>query len=182
MIRVPKSSFAIIAAIAVAGCASGPRAAAPVQTTTMRVGGVQPIEIRTDAGLAQTNFYAPIADVFQALEAAYRTLEIPIMHRNPSKYEVGNQNHEARRIDGLRMSRYVDCGTSINGPLANTYEITLSIMSVLATTDDEGVSVTTVLGARGEPRATSGNPIPCNSLGVLEERVAQLVAEELIGQ
>jgi hypothetical protein len=134
----------------------------------------------TEANLGFVTFYAPSARVFAAVNEAYGRLEIPITIRNQQANRLGNGGLEVNRIEGLRMSTYVDCGQDRNGRLANTHAITLTVISVLKSVENDGVEVTTVLSAFGKPRATSGNAVPCNSTGALEERIAELAGEALI--
>lgn len=75
------------------------------------------------------------------------------------------------------MSKYFRCGTGMLGALADEYNITLSIVTRLTDTPGGGTRILTVVDAIGRPRATSGNPLRCESSGVLELRVAQLIAE-----
>ena len=119
--------------------------------------------------------------VWGKMTVVFEQLDIPIEHAVSDQMEIGNLRHRPRRIEGKRMSNYLDCGTNFNGALANTHEITLSIMVRVTPTDDGGSLVTTVLDAFGEPRAVSGNTIHCESHGTLEERIPELVTELLGG-
>jgi len=111
----------------------------------------------------------------------FERLEIPVEHHVDANMEMGNLRAKVRRVEGKRMSNYLDCGTNFNGALANMHDITLSIMVRVTASDDGGSVVSTVLDAFGEPRAVSGNTIHCESHGTLEERVPELVAEILTG-
>ena len=164
----------------VAACASAGDPQPPQQTTTMRIGNTRAIEVTTDAGLGQTTYYASSERVFAAVDEAYGRLEIPLTIRNPRTSQIGNGGLEVNRIEDKRMSTYFDCGQDRNGRLANTHAITLTVVTALRSVENDGVEISTVVSGFGEPRATSGNAIPCNSTGALERRIAQLAGAALI--
>jgi hypothetical protein len=160
-------------------CASGPP---PIQTQTTTLRGYgEAVEMTTQAALDQTTFYATSERVFAAVDEAYGRLEIPLTIRTAgAAARLGNAAYTTNRIEGQRMATYVDCGQDRNGRLANTHEITLMVVTALKSVADGGVEVSTILSAVGEPRAYSGNAIPCNSTGALEDRIAELVGAVLI--
>jgi len=164
-------------------CASGSSETTPqppTQTTTLRGYG-ESVEMTVSAAVDQTTFYASTGQVFAAVDEAYGRLGIPITIRNSgASSRLGNAALQVNRIDEKRMATYVDCGQDRNGRLANTHEITLTVVTALKSVADGGVEVSTLLSAFGEPRAYSGNAVPCNSTGALEEMIADLVGDALI--
>lgn len=172
-----------------AGCASssgsgGPDAddAAPLPPQTrnvLRVANYAPVEIFNEPGVGVRVVAASARNAWGVLGGVYEQLGIPISESNPRAMQLGNPGYRARRVEGDRMNAFIDCGSDFSGPLANQYDITLSIMTKLTAKDDESTEVLTIMDAYGRPQAVSGNPIHCQSRGVLEMRVAQLVAEAL---
>jgi len=150
-------------------------------TTTLRGYG-EAVEMTTRNVADQRTFYAPTPRVLAAVDETYATLEIPITIRNSATSTLGNGGLQVNRIEGKRMATYVDCGQDRNGRLANTHNMTLSIVTTLDSVEDDGVEVSTLVTAFGKPRATSGNTIPCNSTGELERRIAELVGQILISE
>lgn len=161
-------------------CASsGPRSAsrdAP-QRTMVEGGGFGGIELFTEPGVGERTIEVESADVWKILPGVYEQLEIPVTLSDPGRKELGNRGYRARRIEGARMSRYFRCGTGMLGALADEYNITVSVVTRLTDEPGGGTKILTTVDAIGRARATSGNTFRCESTGVLELRVAQLVSE-----
>ncbi len=167
-----------------AGCGSSPSQdaprAAPVRSV-VRVAGSAPVEMHTEASVAQRTFQVPAEEVWALLPGVFERLEIPVTTIDPAARELGNPGFLARRVEGKRMNSYLDCGTMLGGAIANSHDITLSVITRLTAQEGGATSVTTVLDATARAQATSGGPVHCQSRGVLEERIGRLVAEALAG-
>lgn len=189
------SHLRLIAVTAVAvvagtiGCASGPSGSSnaendgpvvPAETrTVLRVGNYGRAEIFNEPGVGVRTIGVGAEVAWRALGGVYVELGIPVTSSNPRTMEIGNPGYTARRVGGDRMNTFVDCGSDLSGPLANQYEVTLTISTKLTAKGPEETEVLTIVDAFGEPRAVSGNMVHCQSRGVLELRVAQEVAEAL---
>jgi len=176
----PRIALVLLMAGVLGACAaSGPRATvrdAP-RRTVVEGGGFGAIELFTEPGVGERTIEVETADVWAILPGVYEQLQIPVSLTDPGRKELGNRGYRARRIEGARMSKYFRCGTGMLGALADEYNITLSVVTRLTDAPEGGTTILTVVDAVGRPRATSGNPLRCESTGVLELRVAQLVAE-----
>lgn len=173
-------AFAVLLAGTFSACASsdpGGTTRATPQRSMVEGGGFGGIELFTQPGVSERTIDAASVDVWEILPSVFEQLQIPITLSDPGKKELGNQGYRARRIEGSRMSKYFRCGTGMLGALADEYNITLSIVTRLTDAPGGGTRILTVVDAIGRPRATSGNPLRCESSGVLELRVAQLIAE-----
>lgn len=152
----------------------------PAQTrNVLRVADYAPVEIYNEPGVGVRVVAASARNAWGVLGGVYEQMGIPVTQANPRAMQLGNPGYRARRVEGDRMNTFIDCGSDFSGPLANQYDITLSITTKLTPKDDESTEVLTVMDAYGRPQAVSGNPIHCQSRGVLEMRVAQAVAEAL---
>jgi hypothetical protein len=175
---------ALTLALLTAACASSSSqdvpSAAPVRSV-MRVAGTAPVEVHTEASVAERTFQVPVEEVWAVVPGVYERLEIPITSADPTARELGNPGYLARRVEGKRMNSYLDCGTQLGGSIANSYDVTLSVVTRVTAREGGSTSVRTVLDATAKARATSGNPVHCQSRGVLEERIGRLVAEALAG-
>jgi hypothetical protein len=164
------------------GSAEGePEPPVPATTRTVfNIGPYPPLEIFTEPGVGSRTISAKSEHVWAVLPAVYERLGIPPTLSDPDNLTMGNQGYRASRVDGQRMNDVIDCGSGLAGPLANQYEVTLTVLTALTPRVDDTVLTTTV-DAFGEPRAVTGNRIHCQSRGVVELRVAQVVAETLEG-
>ena len=171
----------LLLTVAAAGCASStsePTRAAPTRTS-VRIGNEAPIEMYTEAGRGESTVLAPSADVWGVLASVFEQLEIPVTRSDHRIPEMGNLGYRARRVEGKRMSSYLDCGTNLGGQLANQYDITLSVITRLSDGPTGTTIVVTTVDAYGEPRATSGNQVHCQTRDALEDRISELIAEKL---
>lgn len=173
-------ALALLLAGTLNACASsdpGATTRATPQRSMVEGGGFGGIELFTEPGVGERTIEAGSADVWKVLPSVFEQLQIPITLSDPGRKELGNRGYRARRIEGARMSKFFRCGTGMLGALADDYNITLSVVTRLTDAPGGGTQILTVVDAIGRPRATSGNPLRCESSGVLELRVAQLIAE-----
>lgn len=114
-----------------------------------------------------------VADVTQALLAAYGDLGMPAVSAEPGAGRVASREFEApSRIGGRPISSYVDCGSDPMGsPRAASYAVWLIARSSVAAVDSGHVTVGTVVRATARQRGVSADPIVCESTGALEKRV-----------
>ena len=176
----------LIALGAVGACApSGadtatlPEAASPVRISGQR-GGIGSTEIHNDPRIVSRTVAAPVDSVWAALPTVFEALGIGQAGADPEQRVFGNPEFRPRRIDGQRLSRYVDCGLGITAvPKADDYEVTMSVLTRLTPATDGGTVVATTVGATGKPRGVSGNAVHCPSKGTLEARIVEGLHREL---
>ena len=178
-------SQAILAALACFACApSGPSNTPPPPEVVTRVyepggGGVEMYNV---AGVGAREIPAPIDSVWMSLPRVYEMLEIPDVGAEPDQRLYGNLEFRARRIEGKRLSTFIDCGMGATAvPYADDYQITMSVSTRLESSGNNATTAITTVSANGRPRAVSGNPVHCSSKGTLETRVADLVMYVLLG-
>lgn len=175
---------------AIGACASpGPDGARPAPESVKPVGisgsrgGIGRTEIHNEPRTVVRTVPAPVDSVWAVLPRVYEMLGIPQAGIDPERRIFGNPEFRPRRIQGERLSWYVDCGPSVTAvPKADEYEVTLSLLTRLTAGETGGTVVATTVVATGKPRAVSGNPVYCQSTGTLEARVADLVLRVLRGQ
>ena len=184
--RRPLALLALLAPIWGWGCASSGSSseedAMPTAAQTrsvVRIDGYRPVEIFNEPGIGMRTIDAEVGMAWRVLGGVYEQLGIPVAQSDPNGRQLGNPGYLARRVDGERMNSVVDCGSDFSGPLANQYDVTLTVITKLTAKGPENTQVVTVMDAYGRPRAVSGNSIHCTSRGVLEMKIAQKVAEAL---
>jgi len=114
---------------------------------------------------------------FAALDAAYAALGIPVSQRDAASRKIGNEALRARRkVGDLAMTKVVDCGGESGMPNAETYTITLTVISQVTANDAGGSLLQTVVeGAARNPLTNAANAVRCSSVGGLEARIQSLV-------
>ncbi len=176
----------IFMVLALAACGSAGAAPGPVPeariSITAAAGAMGGLRMYNEPGVGSRLVDAPLDSVWLALPKAYDLLGIPDAGVDPERTMFGNPGYRARRIEGERLSKYVDCGMGATAaPNADQYDVTVSVLTPLTPGEDGGTMVVTTVEATGKPRAVSGNPVYCQSKGTLEARVAQLVVWVLVG-
>jgi hypothetical protein len=116
-----------------------------------------------------------------ALNLAYGDLGIEIKLWNPQTGEVGNKNFSKMyRLAGKPLSEYVGCGTITTGQAADSYRVTMSVVSHV-TPNGSGSRVETQLTAYAEDIGSGKGTLACLTLGTLEERIHQFAAKHAGG-
>jgi hypothetical protein len=134
------------------------------------------VVVHTEAGVAERHVDAPKHEVLLALSQVYEMLGVPDHGVNPEGNQYGNPSFRARRIEGKRLSNYIDCGMGVTAiPNANDYQVTLMLLSWISEVDEGGTMVVTTVDATAKPRAVASNAVHCQSKGSLETRVGDLV-------
>ena len=113
------------------------------------------------------------------LPGIYQQIGIPVVTTNPSKRMVANPGFEVQRVAGSRMNRWLDCGTSRTGPMANAYQVTLRVRTELKEVDEGTTEVKSLVRGTALNRSTASYPVPCASRETLEVVIADKIAEAL---
>lgn len=175
---------AAVAAFIVAGCASG----SSISTATPEPTGAPTREIYAGDGAhvmlaptvasVETELGAPAQDVWEAAKAAYEELGIGVTYSQPGSHVGNRQFRVRRRLADTRLSRYLRCGVDVTGrPMADSYTVTFNVVSeIVKVTDLQSRMLTSLSATALKPGGTSTDPVVCVSKGLLEERIADLVA------
>lgn len=117
---------------------------------------------------------APVEQAWAALPGAYAALGIrPAGVQDPAARRYGAGPVTLRRINGERVSRFVDCGSTMSIPNADSYAVTFRIVTQLIPDATGATRVQTVLEATARPRDTAGNTVDCTSTGYAERLIVQ---------
>ncbi len=170
------------ALVAVAGCATAtPNAPGIPESTigTVAIDGVTRQIVGRDNIAEKATVAAATNLVWGVLGGVYDKMGIPVTTTDPMTMTVGNGGFETRRIDGARMNTYLDCGTNFNGPLANHYAVTISVMTTLAEVDGNRTELSTVVDGSAMSRSNAGYPVQCTTREKLEALIVKKVEEAL---
>jgi hypothetical protein len=174
----------VVSCLLLAGCASSnsaPGASVPLETVRVSGGGglgSMSVETHpTDGGPIGGNVGVPLDRAWTALRAAYDSLAIPVSTSDPATHTMGNSTLRVRRrLGGVAMSKYLNCGDTQGSPSADSYEVQLSVISVARAAEATGVtSILTTVEASARPITLAAEYTHCTSKGVLESRIVELV-------
>ncbi|MDQ6828907.1 MAG: hypothetical protein M3081_08580 [Gemmatimonadota bacterium] len=117
---------------------------------------------------------------WQALPRVYAALEIPIGTLLPDEKVLGNANYSVRRkIGGVTIMKYLDCGGTPGMPNAETFQIALSVLSRVMPTQEGFATVETTVSATGAAPSFGSPPVNCASSFELEKRIHAMLKEQL---
>ena len=123
---------------------------------------------------------APIERVWTSLHALYDTLAIPVGYMDQSTWEMGSPPYEPRRIEGKRLSLYMDCGSGHGvTSFADSYKVTLAVHTRLVPQGTHSTLMEMTIEAIARPRGGLGNAENCVSTGWMIRRSAELLREWL---
>jgi hypothetical protein len=115
-------------------------------------------------------------DVWRVLHAVFETVGIPVTERNSTNRVIGNPGHKVRRqMAGVRLGQYVDCGRMQGVPSADTYELTLSVLTRVVPAEGR----TSTLQAIGQPVNFASSSVNCSTTRRLEARIVELVKQKV---
>lgn len=161
----------------VAGCSSGGTGSMPGESRVGRDGGQQSIILENAASEVLRDVPASADRVWVALLTVYEELEIPVTDVREGARVIEAVGVRMRRIDGERLSRFYDCGSIMTGPVADRYQVTLSLQSTVTARGPGGSGLATETEAFAQSREARTGRLHCTSTGQLERLIAELVSE-----
>jgi hypothetical protein len=171
---------AMLAGAALVGCATPPP---PAQRTTREQisfdagSGFDITLLRDESVSTDTVSRAPNL-TWRGLVATYASLGLPILGADAPRRIIATRHFRAHgAFAGERMSRWMDCGSSITGDIATSYEITMRLASVIDSLQTGQSVLHTAVNATAAATGGGTTPVHCRSLGGLEKRIAAGVRE-----
>lgn len=151
-----------------------------ITTTTGDAIQINAMNIDTDVRLFSTG--TP-DQVWAVLPQVYADLGIPLTVNDSRTKTIGNAGVRVRRhIDKVPLYRYFDCGSSGSMQNAETYRITMSIMTTAQANPGGGTTVSTSITGTGKnPITSSSAEVRCSSMGNLEIRIRDMVQKKIEG-
>ena len=140
-----------------------------------RSGAVSRVDVRTEDQTRAGNLAMDYERAWALLPTLLQDLGLSVGSIDPSTGRVSHRGERVRRINGKRMSEYLDCGMgSTAQPYANLYEVALGYEVVMRRSQRTGiVEVEMRVEATAKPQDVSGNALRCTSEGTLERLVFQ---------
>lgn len=116
------------------------------------------------------------ARAWSALVQTYAGFGIPLQGADPVGRMIATNYVRAHStFAGERLSRWLDCGSSITGDIATMYEVTLRFGTLIDTSVTGRSILRTAVGATAIAPGSGTTPVNCNTRGALEKRIASLV-------
>jgi hypothetical protein len=123
---------------------------------------------------------APTATL-DAVRAAYAVLGVDIRLDDPSTGQVGNNNLvKMHKLAGVPLSEYFGCGDTMTGPAADSYSLTMSLVSHVSP-EGTGSRVDTQAQARAQNITSSNGSVRCETRGRFEAKLNALLSEKIGG-
>jgi hypothetical protein len=135
-------------------------------------------EMAPDRTVTEATVSGAPAKVLEATQQAYLRLGIPVTASDPVALLIGNaQFRPGRRFLDEPMSAFVQCGNDHMGaPLADKYQVTMDVRTVLVGTADGNTRARTTLAATARDRSGTSSPeVRCATRGVLEQRIGTTI-------
>jgi hypothetical protein len=173
-------SFLMLFAIGCAG--ANTNAAPPPQPSTELIKiqvGPQTLTLTRDHEISTIELPASRDRVWKAVVAAHETLGLAMSSLDNNAGVAVYVHQRSHLLDGNRLSKYIDCGTTIYGDRTDSYAVTVR---VTATVESRGPNTTAVhsgVNAWARDPQTSSDAVACSSTGLLEQRIAELIAAGL---
>lgn len=164
---------------------------APVPTTAPTIQTERVVTSSGGGGLAVTSANldnnirllstGTVAQVWSVLPSIYQDLNIPLTVKDDARKVIGNEGWRTRRSIGrVPMQRYLDCGRSGTIENAETYQISMTIVTTVTPNAGGGSVVGTILSATGRnPITSSTQEVRCVSTGDLEIRIRDMVQQRV---
>ena len=177
-------ALALPVALSLGACASPPREDVPAtRVNTLGLGSrfvdeAALYDLRHQADMGQTTVPASAAEVWGVLSDVFDQLEIDVSFVDAGAGTMGTENFRPRSIEGVRLSRWLDCGMGTVQANADAHQVTLTL-SVQLLPAQHGTTVRTIVDAYSRDRSQSGGSVHCVSHGRLERRIPELVMERL---
>lgn len=124
---------------------------------------------------------APRADVWLALEEAFKALDIPVSYSDQAAGELGTVKAKVmRRLGKQPLSNYLQCGEGLTGPNADSYVVYLSVAGFVKPAANDQIAVATLVTAHAIDLPNGRNDVMyCTSTGRLEDKIGKAVQKRL---
>jgi hypothetical protein len=126
------------------------------------------VVIRDDPASTTASLTVSPAQAWAAVPSAFAALGIPVVMLDSTHRFVRGAASAYHQFQRSPVSRFLDCGSTLVGPTADTYHIQLIIESQVDSVSDAAAVVRTRVGATG---SGSGGTVRCSTTGSLERLV-----------
>jgi len=174
--------FLVVLAFATSCASSGSPSASGIVTLTERVVTVDTQGANSTSRAFGTKAHIPVSPsrVFAALKSVYEEMGVAPAINDPTTGHVGNTDFwKTRKLGTEPISAYLECGTSITGPAADTHRINISVISQVRPDGKGETELETALSALARSMDGATSDRACGTTGLLEQRIRQRLLDKL---
>ena len=166
-------TLGLLVIAALPGCASQPGIVTPAaradRVLVESQHGDYQITSTAEGAEFRTTLQADPAALWKALPTVYNELKISISSIDPVHRLVEGSATARRSFANTRLSQFVECGSSVVGPNANSYNVRLNLQTQIDSTADRAAVVRTLM--RSTAASDGGINVQCSSSGDLERLI-----------
>ena len=166
------------------GCAANTGAGSPETTTDVlrtATGPNEAVDLTRQTLLHAREYAVPSTHVWSALLEIEQDLGMPLESADTTTGTVVYRLQTSRpRVGEKHASLYLDCGRGPAGaPRVDTYQLTLRLTAYVERVTSTRTVARIALVGSARDRSTTADPLPCTSLGALEERALAILTARL---
>lgn len=142
-----------------------------------------PAPLALDSGTVDAILPASAGAVFFAARQVFFELKIPTPIADSARgYLINGRFIKLRSLAGSPLSTFVNCGSGMTGPNADSYRVTMAIAALIdATGPNTSRLRLTVLAGAENTEGVSKAAVACGSSGLLEERLLRTIRLKIRG-
>lgn len=161
-------------------CALGAEAAAQRQRFRVALPAFGAQVVLDTLGV-DTEENAPVSRVFGAARVVLQNFKIPLDAVDSLGGTLAAiKLTRSRNIAGSALSRYLECGSGMTGPRADTHRVQMPLLILLDPLPNDRTKVKIALvGSAQDNSGTSTQPVMCGSTGVLESQIRKAIRDQL---
>ena len=173
----PVAPLSVVLLAAVVSCATSTAGTPASETVRVTgVGGAMTAEIHPGDQPRGGDVSLSIDRAWIAVHAVYDSLHLPVATYDAATHTIESPTVRLRRrLGDTPLSRYLECGNAQGAPGADTYEVQLTVRTVLRSRTTDSTSVLSTVTADARPITISGDYARCRTTGKLEARVLELM-------
>lgn len=168
--------------LALGACASAGSGASPYEQHHVTVDsptGRVDLLLTREQYLSSDTITVPPGRAWPALVQTYAGFGVPLQGADGRNRMIATQYfHAHATFAGERMSRWLDCGSTMTGEISTNYEITLRFGTLIDSSVAGRSIVRTAVTASAIAPGSGTTPVDCSTRGTLERRIAALVASK----
>jgi hypothetical protein len=176
---------ALFLALAVLGCGGGKPESDP--KPVIQAGLPEPYDPRIPVHGADVNYTVtldqPVDLVWRALALAYDSVGVKLNFLDANAHLMGNQGMALKsKLGTTSLSSYIDCGRAQGSFSADTYEVTMVVISWVRVAESGKTEIVTRLTSAARPPTIGQQFSRCTSKTTLEKAIGEKVRTILAGR